>query len=263
MLEGEKMTEKELMEAIFLPQDEQEVVQSFRMEEVEYKNWKELFYRDEPRFFEEIDEREDKGRLLLWLYIRFAVDCYGDFCREGISDEIYFDTFYDITIWAKKYHKKYGVPGLMEEKWLAVHMKGRIYRLGRLQFEPDEKEAVIHVHIPEGEGLYEEECDLAFAKADTFFSDVYQMYDCESWLLSPELSKMLDSSSNIIKFQKRFQIVKTVYTFRQAEERVFGEILENKVDYPEETSLQRKLKAYVLDGKDPGMGYGIIDRYSK
>lgn len=254
------MTKKEWMEAISLPQEEQRAVQSFRMEEADYRNWKELFYRDEHRFFEEIDAKKDRGMLLLWLYIRFAKDCHEDFYRKGISDEVYFDTFSDIAIWAKKYRKKYGMCGLMEERWLALPMKGKIFRLGRLQFEPDEKEPVIHVHIPEGEGLYEEECDQAFARADAFFPGLYRTYDCESWLLSPALSQMLDSGSNIIKFQKRFRILKTVYSFRQAEERVFGEILENKSNYPEETSLQKELKAYVMMGKDPGIGYGVIDR---
>ena len=44
----------------------------------------------------------------------------------------------------------------------------------------------------------------------------------------------------------------------QAEERVFGEIRENKDAYLEENSLQRGLKQYLLAGKKVGIGRGII-----
>ena len=48
------------------------------------------------------------------------------------------------------------------------------------------------------------------------------------------------------------------YDFPQAEERVFGEIRENKDAYPEENSLQRGLKQYLLTGKKVGIGRGVI-----
>lgn len=43
---------------------------------------------------------------------------------------------------------------------------------------------------------------------------------------------------------------------RQAEERVFGRILEDPEAYPENTSLQKALKNYLSEGKKPGVGYG-------
>ena len=71
---------------------------------------------------------------------------------------------------------------------------------------------------------------------------------------------MLDENTSIIQFQKRFQIQKVNMHVRQAEERVFGEIREEKETYPERTSLQRALKDYILSGKNPGVGFGVIDR---
>ena len=44
---------------------------------------------------------------------------------------------------------------------------------------------------------------------------------------------------------------------RQAEERVFGSLAEDPATYPEETSLQRKMKMALLEGKHFGMGCGI------
>ena len=63
-----------------------------------------------------------------------------------------------------------------------------------------------------------------------------------------------------MKFQKRFRIRKVTYPYRQAEERIFGEVLTDKEKYPEETSLQKRAKKYVLAGKDLGIGYGVIYR---
>lgn len=55
-----------------------------------------------------------------------------------------------------------------------------------------------------------------------------------------------------------YYIVEVHYDFPQAEERVFGEIRENKDAYPEENSLQRGLKQYLLTGKKVGIGRGVI-----
>ena len=43
-------------------------------------------------------------------------------------------------------------------------------------------------------------------------------------------------------------------------ERVFGAKCRRTEDYPENTDLQRRLKAYLLAGGQPGMGVGYIER---
>ena len=200
------------------------------MTETFYQSFKELFYEDSKAFFAEADRRTDRERLYLYLYIRMAADLYPAFVEKGISGKVYVDTFYDITIWYNQCVKKKGVPGLVEERWLSLALRMKIFRLGRLQFEPE------------------------------FFGPEYTIFDCESWLLSPKLQKLLKPDSNILKFQNRFQIEKIIYPFRQAEERVFGRVREDKEQYPESTSLQRAVKAMVLTGEDVGIGYGVIYR---
>ena len=146
-----------------------------------------------------------------------------------------------------------------------------LFRLGRLQFEPlilDQKlaqkyhlltgEKVLNVHIPAGERLDYCECQKSFESAKKFFSNEDVIFICDSWLLSPELREILPETSNIIRFQKMYHIVEVHYDFPQAEERVFGEIRENKDAYPEENSLQRGLKQYLLTGKKVGIGRGVI-----
>ncbi len=248
----------EFMEEIQLPEEGKEVVLNTSMIESIYLEWKYLFYHDAHSFFKRLSEEEKQEELALYLYVRFAVDAHGNWQARGIIDEIYYDTMKDITIWCLDCERKKGVYGLSETKWLSLHIKGKIFQLGRLQFELEG--TLIHVHIPEGSSLEPSICDESFAKAEEFFDESYQTYDCDSWLLSSELKKICPEDSNIIRFQNRFDVQKVTHPFLQAEERVFGEIREDKTSYPEDTSLQRALKLYVLDGKEPGMGYGIIKR---
>lgn len=266
------MNLNEFCEGIGLSSELTKKVLNYQIEERLYAEFQTLFREDKKQFIEKIEEREDSHMFALVLYCMFAVDAYKEYQRRGISNEIYLDTFRDFEIWSKVCEKKFHEPGLTEYEWLTLPLELKIVRLGRLQFEPSELKEdvqingkilkagtkVLDVHIPEGEPLSEEACEEAFRKADRFFENQYKVYTCTSWLVSPEVKKLVSPQSNIAKFQARFQVYGTIFPFRQAEERVFGEILSDKSLYPEDTSLQKALKAYVADGKDPGMGCGII-----
>lgn len=251
------------MKEIDLPEEGRLCVLTFSLPEEEYQKLKALFYENRETFFQIIEKQSEKEKLLLYLYVRFAVDLHSKYVEMGISDKIYYDTFSDFTIWFQHCVKQKHTVGLVEERWLELHLKMRLFRLGRLQFEKDEKERKIHVHIPEGSPLSPEACDASFAQAEEFFDDFYTGFDCESWLLSPALLEILDEGNRIIQFQKRFRIERINQNNRQAEERVFGTIQEDKILYPEHTSLQRNLKKYVLAGKNPGVGFGTIARKRK
>ena len=248
--------EEQLMERIRLPKEGRDVVRILKMTEQEYHRWKELFYKKEEKFFEMLAGEQEKEGLLLSLYVRFATDLYKEYVEKEIPDEVYDATFSDFTIWYRHCVKERKKIGLCEEQWLKLHLKMKLFRLGRLQFEPDEGQKVIHVHVPEGESLSREGCEASFAWADRFFGSSYKLYDCESWLLSPALKELLEKESGILQFQNCFEIQSVNLENRQAEERVFGRILEDPEAYPENTSLQKALKNYLSEGKKPGAGYG-------
>ena len=68
------------------------------------------------------------------------------------------------------------------------------------------------LHIPADGAMTPAQCDEAFAKAKEFFAKYYPEYDyrcftCHSWLLDPQLKKILGENSNIIRFQNRFEII--------------------------------------------------------
>lgn len=249
---------RQFMEQIHLPEEGQRYVSSIVMPEKSYIELRRLFYENEEEFFQIINQRIDKEGILLYLYVRFAADLYPQYREMEISDKIYYDTFSDFTIWFGHCIRRKHTIGLIEENWLKLHLKMKLFRLGRLQFEKDEKLKRIHIHIPEGEPLSPEACDASLLLAKNFFNASCQSFDCESWLLAPALSELLDEDNRIIQFQKRFRVEWVNNDSRQAEERVFGNIQENKNSYPENTSLQRALKKYLLTGKNPGVGYGIL-----
>ena len=96
--------------------------------------------------------------------------------------------------------------------------------------------------------------DLAICMVD-YETDVSVVREFMSKI---QFQKLLSEESNIIRFQNLFEITKVHYAFPQAEQRVFGEILEDKSQYPEDTLLQRNLKKYLMDGKNPGIGTGFV-----
>lgn len=268
---------EELMERIHLPEKARERVREVDISEEEYGFWKEWFYHDFRDFLGKWKEKPDKLEWALKFFLLLSCEVYDEYQNKVISDEVFDQTFYDITIWCEECFRKYGIYGLEEVWWLAQSVKMRLFRLGRLQFEPmtleedlngDEKSIkagteVLNVHIPAKEPLQMEECLKSFQKAEEFFGKKNQIYVCDSWLLSPRLKEILPEESNIIQFQNLFEIVKVHERFPQAEQRVFQDVKEDKSLYPEKTTLQRNLKAYLLEGKQPGIGIGFIENIYK
>lgn len=271
---------EELMERIALPEEARQVVRKENMAEAEYTEEKQLFYKDFPVLLENWKKEigKEKYTRALVLYLRLACEVYPKYREKGIGDEIFDKTFYDITIWCEECYRKRQVYGLEELWWLAQSVKMNLFRLGRLQFEPVVLEndvkmdreglsisagtKVLNVHIPAGEPLDYEACLDSFRLAEAFFGK-NQIYMCDSWLLSPHLKEVLSEKSNILKFQNLFTVIKVYHAYPQAEQRIFQNVIENKQKYPEDTALRRRAKAYILSGKDLGIGIGFIENIYK
>ncbi len=206
-------------------------------------------------------------------YDWFSCEVYDRYCERGISRQIYRDTFYDLTLWCENCYKAYGEYGIAQYDWFSRHLNLCLFRLGRLQFERMQSlwdiqtrhgaihrgDPVISVHIPQGERLDVAACRDSFEQAERFWgkSDGYL---CHSWLLYPGLQKIMKPGSNILQFQKLFQIVAEDFETREAEERIFGEVEMNPEDYAEDTSLQRAAKKYLVSGGKLGSGLGIWEK---
>lgn len=275
-MQDNQMTLQQFCDGIQLAEDVQEKIMQAHIDEKTYATfWK--WFREEPeQFYAKIREQNEERFFALVLYCNMAVDVYPEYLSKGMNETIYFDTFADIRIWSEACKRKYGVIGLMEYEWVALSLACKVIRLGRLQFAPGnvEKEFTItshgetvivpvgtkqlDVHIPEGSSLDPQSCEESFAMARQFFGKDYSVYTCTSWILAPILREWLSPETNLIQFQNRFQLIDVEYPLRQAEERVFGEIREDRENYPEDNHLQRMLKRYVMEGNDPGLGKGVF-----
>lgn len=194
--------------------------------------------------------------------------------ERGIDKKITVETLKDINVWFDNYKQQFSKFGLATFPWLFFHYTGTLFRLGRLQFRVEKShpgipgEYAIETHIAQGEPLKAEDCLESFEAAKVFFKKHYPQYDfkcfmCDSWLLNPNLTDILPEESNIVKFMRFW----TPVPFESdnsalAIERIFGFGFDAKdiKNAPENTSLQRALKAYLLNGgnMDITLGYKMI-----
>jgi len=57
------------------------------------------------------------------------------YAARGIDHQILIDTISDLAIWINRHHTWTGEWGLLFADWLIRHLRGKLFRLGRLQFE--------------------------------------------------------------------------------------------------------------------------------
>ncbi len=139
----------------------------------------------------------------------------------GIDAAVTVATFWDIGQQVMLHDRIHGEADLRKGWWLCHHLAGWLFRIGRLQFHrrfADDHHgpaaagrAFLDVHIPEDGPLTRAGCDASFARATRFMAEHFpdddaRWFGCSSWLLDPVLAEILPEDSNIVDFQRRFQI---------------------------------------------------------
>lgn len=229
---------------------------------------KKLFYESEDEFFEYVENNLNEEYLkLLYIYLNLAVDLYYDYKENNIAENIYFDTIDDIRIWINNCIKETNTYGLKEIYWINEHLRMRIFKLGRLQFQKREatefmdllkqhtldkfikKDYFYFVHIPEGERLSYDLVLDSYQKAIEFFKDE-MVFACESWMLSDRLELIFNNDSNVLKFRNDYILLNQIRD-------------ENHIKrYLKEGSrLADKVNSLEKDGIMIGEGFGICLNY--
>ncbi len=204
--------------------------------------------------------------------------------QRGVPEEISKATFRDFYIWLQDYYDKHGRWGLAGVNWLLLQLRGELYRLGRLQFcgalfgepvaegflpelapIPQPGDPVLAVHIPADGKLDHEQCRASYLAALEFFPAhfpeiPFDAFTCHSWLLDPELRKILPESSNIIMFQRDFHIYSIQDDDRQMFERVFGDRPADLSQAPRDSTLRRAILDHLQAGNSMHKGIGFILR---
>lgn len=193
-------------------------------------------------------------------------------------------------------HQVYGVWGSAVSDWFTGFFALCRFTLGRLQFElvpfPESYENAgrtkpaglhhaINVHIPSSGPLLHDECIHSYHLAADFFrkqypseinaapagqakpdsaalSDQPTAFVCDSWLLFPQHTEFLPAHFRILEFMKDFDI----YASRPSNGdlwRIFGQPdCSDTASLPEDTSLRKAYKQWILSGGTPGTGTGLF-----
>ena len=213
-------------------------------------------------------ESTPMGRyFFVYVYLAALADVRRFHKQRGIPDDISWATLSDLGRNLVRDRLLLGDGGLRTSDWLALHFRGSIYQLGRLQFDRTtvraahvgdafrEGEPAIGIHIPESGPLTPEAVDDALARAQPFYARHFpetptRLGLCTSWLLDPQLRDYLAPDSNILRFQDRFRIVGDGYDGDAAVLRfVFHRIAPNVSDLPQRTTLERAIVTHLGAGK--------------
>jgi hypothetical protein len=222
-----------------------------------------------------------RGRCFWMFVLLAAADALRAWHAEhDIGDQVSRDTLADVGRHVARYRRRNGTSGLDSQWWLALHFRGALFALGRLQFnmyhlrtgmagplfwyEGEDAaargagfrpgDAALGVHVPAGSPLAPAACEESFAAAGPFFrrhfpSHTFRVATCTSWLLDDQLATYLSPRSNIVRFQQRFELVPgaradddEVFRF------VFDRVPEPLDDITPRTELERVLIRHVRDG---------------
>jgi hypothetical protein len=185
---------------------------------------------------------------------------------HGVPTAVTWDTLADLGLQVAHHQARNGRPGFDGAFWMWHHFRGDIFRLGRLQYEllpmprsgPSFKKGdpALSVHIPALGPLTPEACDASFDRARTFFGTHFpdaqrKVAICRSWLMDDQLADYLPATSNIVRFQRRFELLPghapgngDVQLF------VFGRIPSSIDELPQETTLERAVVAHIRSGRE-------------
>lgn len=194
------------------------------------------------------------GRAELGAFVRPDPDGFGELAgqlqcalktRENyrFSQEIFVDTMKCFTRFVMEHMESYGRYGFDRGFWTVRQLSGILFRIGELEYELLEGE--IHLHIPSDAVLEPARLRASWEAARAMLGEGNMV--CRSWLLSPDLVGLLDDDSKILAFQRNFTIHSPAPddSFRQW---VFKDPNLPDAALPEATTLQRRLKVFLLAG---------------
>lgn len=210
----------------------------------------------------------DKNGFKMLSYMLFAASySFEKYKEKGISQQIFTDTMKCFTRFIEEHKESYGIYGFNRDFWTGRQLSLQLFRLGELEFETviENQKKMVSVHIPSDAILTKEHCKSSLEMAEVFFENydstyVNVPYVCHSWLLSPALRELLPESSNIMKFQNLFDITEIDKSSTNFLRWIFKKIDLPIENLPEDTTLQRNVKKYLMAGGQIGEGSGYIKK---
>jgi hypothetical protein len=212
--------------------------------------------------------------LYVWLFLAVLPDVRRYHTEVGVPDDVSWDSLAALGDEMTSSRLLSGISGLDSTWGLPLVFRGASYRLGRLAFDrqrpqPDPSDhpllhpgqSGLNTHVPAGRRrLDPAACDDSFARAREFFPNRFPeqvvAFGCHSWLMDDQLARYLPETSNIIRFQRRFE----VFTDREpADWAPLGHLFHRRYEgsrvpdalldeLPQETTLQRAIVTHLRAG---------------
>lgn len=229
---------------------------------------KELLNRESwEQAVEELKQRigdDPYGFYMLAEMLSAACHTYEAYQRMGIEEDIFIATMRFCTRFIEEHKKKCGEYAFEWAWWFVRQLAMQEFRLGELEYEfVDGDERKIYIHIPSGARMAPECIQQSFGEYRDFLEKYYPEWKnvgwyCNSWMMSPTLGQLLTEGSNVLAFQRLFEIVSVDYESMAVLDWVYpGE----KADFSalsENTLLQRNMKKYLLGGGKVGWAEGRL-----
>lgn len=217
------------------------------------------------------------------LHMFFVLSCsvclHGLYEQQGIAEKIYWTGMDDIRCKLLECMECKGVPGTFVLDWFDGWFRMNRFGLGRFQYAekyfdgetfqmPDghilkKGDLIFAVHIPSsGIALTEEVRKESYREAYEFLSKRYAtdtiVITCSSWMLYGKHREFLPENSNILGFMDDFYLTASVETENFKDDwRIFGHYAKLPTEqWPENTSLRKAYKKWLMDGNRAGRGWG-------
>ena len=224
----------------------------------------------------------DENTLHFVFLLLSAETLYKRYLKQGISEEIFYDTIKDLKYKLIECIDCKGYVGTFVPHWFERFYRLERFALGRFQYDFTDTDReivtpggvrikkgtkVLFLHIPSsGVPLTDDVRMDSYKKAYDFFKDTSYVkngkivFVCHSWLLYKKHYEFLPQNSNILKFMNDFYIYDG-YISETNEDlwRIFGKYEKAPAcELPEDTSLKRAYKKWLCDGNKTGGGAGVI-----
>lgn len=211
----------------------------------------------------------------------------------GIPDDISWETLSFLGRAMTAYRISHGETGIEITRWDWLRFLGGLYQVGRLEVTPyrlrvhrqagplfwyDEEAAerfgpgfrkgdpALAIHVPASDPLTPEACDESLRRMGTAFARAYpgeplRVATCTSWLLDEQLGEYLPADSNILAFQRRFNLVLGARDNDEAILHfVFGAGRPQDLDaLPQRTTLERAVVGHLRLGRHWRMRTGWLE----
>ncbi len=194
------------------------------------------------------------GFCILAELLNIACDTYESYLKKGISIDIFIRTMEFCSRFIKRQKKHFGHYAFTWDWWFTRQIAMQEFRIEELEFELiDRPDREISIHIPSDADLRPFRLQSTLNAFKAFLSAYYPDWSevdwyCESWLLSPLLNELLEANSNILYFKQLFELQSADMESMAVLDWVFPGETVTLQDLPETTSLQKKMKLFLLNG---------------